>query len=212
MRFELSPAFDARLARAAFIDGTDALANIDAVSISAQVARVIGHRTTVYRASWALALLTEVYRVGMMHGSPLRLLQDERAFDAMHLLELAPRDATRQLREFAEVASAELLPHIQGPYTLGPTFDGSELCAADADVIANGILLDFKTSLGTKVSRPGGRSERLKLKDLHQVVAYALFDYSDSYLIHWVGLFRSVRASGLMGPCRATGEVSWPSG
>lgn len=189
MRFELLPSFDARLARAAFIDDADAVANIDAVIVAAQVARVIGDRTTVYRASWALALLTEVYRVGMMHGSPLRLLRDERAFDAMHLLELAPRDAIRQLRELVELASTELLPHLQEPYTLGPTFDGSELCAADADVISNGLLLDFKTSLGAKVSRPGGRSDCLKIKDLYQVVAYALFDHSDSYLIHRVGFY-----------------------
>ena len=69
------------------------------------------------------------------------------------------------------------------------TFDGSALCAADADVIANGLLLDFKTSLGAKVARPGGRSDRLDLTDLYQLLSYALFDYSDTYRIRRVGIY-----------------------
>jgi hypothetical protein len=181
--------FDARLARAAFLDDVDAVTNIDAVIVAAQVAVAVGDRTTVYQASWALALLTEVYRIGLMPGSPLRQLREDGTFNAMHLLGLASPDALHQLDELVEVASSELLPHIGGPYVLGPTFDGSALCSADADVIAGGFLLDFKTSLGAKVSRPGGRSDCLKLKDLHQLVSYALFDYSDSYRLHWVGIY-----------------------
>lgn len=144
-------------------------------------------------AEWRVCLSgpTRSWRAprGLMYGSPLRELRDDGTFDAMHLLELAPPDAIRQLGELVEIANAELIPHIGGPYVLGPTFDGSGLCAADADVIASGFLLDFKTSLGSKVSRPGGRSDCLKLKDLHQLVAYALFDYSDSHRIHRAGFY-----------------------
>lgn len=189
MRFELNPLYDADLARAAFRGNLQMVNEIDAVIVAAQVASGIGDHGTVHRASWALALLTEVYRVGPMPGSPLLELRASGSFTAQKLLDLAPADAVRQLDSLAEIARTAVLPQLEGPLHLGPTFDGSALCAADADVIANGFLLDFKTSLGAKVARPGGRSDRLDLTDLYQLVSYALFDYSDTYRIRRVGIY-----------------------
>ncbi len=189
MRFELEPLYDADLARAAFRSHPATVNEIDAVIVAAQVASSIGDRTTVYRAAWALALLTEVYRVGPMPGSPLLDLKATGGFTAQNLLALAPADAVRQLGSLAEIARTSVIPKLERPLYLGPTFDGSTLCAADADVIANGFLLDFKTSLGAKVARPGGRSDRLDLKDLYQLVSYALFDRSDTYRIRRVGIY-----------------------
>lgn len=91
MRFELDPLHDAVLARRAFLGDVDAVANIDAVIVAAQIAQSAGDPTTVYRASWALALLTEVYRVGFMYGSPLLELRADGTFMPCIFLSLLRR-------------------------------------------------------------------------------------------------------------------------
>lgn len=189
MRFALDPLYDASVARSAFLSNPAMVAEIDAVVIAAQVAAGLGDHGTVDRAAWALALLTEVYRVGLMPGSPIGELLEARSFRAQALLALAPEDAVRQLDELRAVSREVLVPRLSGPYRLGPTFDASDLCKADADVIAGSLLLDFKTSLGVKNARTGSRSDRLDLIDLYQVVGYALFDHSDRYNIGQVGIY-----------------------
>lgn len=189
MRFRLDHSYSADLARLAFRGDDDDLANIDAVIVAAQVAQSIGDRSSVFRASWALSLLTEVYRIGLPGGSPLAALRKESVFDAMHLLDLAPEDAIRQLESLTAVAETALIPNIVGPFRIGPIFDGSALCAADADIIAGDLLLDLKTRLGDKVKRAGGRSDTLRIQDLLQLVGYALFDRSDAYGIARVGIY-----------------------
>lgn len=189
MRFRIDSTYNAELARLAFFGREDELVNIEAVIVAAQVAQSIGYRSTVFRASWALSLLTEVYRVGLAGGSPLRALREDRVFDAEHLLGLAPDDALRQLDSLVSLAETALIPNIAGPFRIGPVFDGSALCAADADVIAGDLLLDLKTRLGAKVKREGGRSDTLRIQDLLQLVGYALFDRSDTYRIGRVGIY-----------------------
>jgi len=71
----------------------------------------------------------------------------------------------------------------------GPTFDGSALCAADADMIADGLLLDLKTRLGGRVKGPGGRADYLRIGDLRQLIGYLLFDHSDAHHIDRVGIY-----------------------
>ncbi|MEV4736313.1 MULTISPECIES: hypothetical protein [unclassified Microbacterium] len=188
-RFRLDHSYSADLARLAFLGDENDLANIDAVIVAAQVAQSIGDRSTVFRASWALSLLTEVYRIGLAGGSPLAALLKDATFDAMHLLELAPEDAIRQLDSLVTLAETALIPNIAGPFRIGPIFDGSALCAADADIIAGDLLLDLKTRLGDKVKRAGGRSDTLRIQDLLQLVGYALFDRSDTYRIARVGIY-----------------------
>lgn len=189
MRFRIDSTYNAELARLAFLGREDELANIEAVIVAAQVAQSIGDRSTAFRASWALSLLTEVYRVGLAGGSPLRALRVNRVFDEEHLLGLAPDDALRQLDSLVSLAETALIPNIAGPFRIGPIFDASGLCAADADVIAGDLLLDLKTRLGDKVKREGGRSDALRIQDLLQLVGYALFDRSDTYRIGRVGIY-----------------------
>jgi hypothetical protein len=105
------------------------------------------------------------------------------------LLSLAPADALRQLRELDPLAAERLVPHLRPPYALGPTFDGSLLCAADADLIADGLLLDLKTRLGVASTRPGGRATSLPRLDVYQLLAYAFFDWSDRYRITSIGIY-----------------------
>lgn len=143
------------------------------------------------RSSWALALCTEVYRVGLMPGSPLLPLLQGRQFNAPALLSLAPEGAMLQLRDLYRVAQERLLPTILPAERLhlGPTFDGSTLCPADADLVHDGRLLDIKTHLGSKNAKTGVRFDSLALTDLYQVLAYVLFDRSDTYCIRSLGVY-----------------------
>lgn len=141
------------------------------------------------RACWALALTTEVYRVGLIPGSPIAQLLNANQFTPEALLALTPAGALRQMDELRTLAGTQLRPHLNPPFALGPTFDGSNYCAADADLIAGGMLLDIKTRLGTKNPRTGVRSDSLPLSDVHQLLAYTFFDYSDRYKIDMVGIY-----------------------
>jgi len=116
------------------------------------------------RACWALALLTEMYRnpVAAMNG-PLGALGSRRA-SGSSLLSLATPAAVTQLARYRAVFEADLLPQLvrrPGRWFLGPTFTGSALMKADADLIVAGLLLDLKTdskfSLGIRsCSRSSG--------------------------------------------------------
>jgi hypothetical protein len=134
------------------------------------------------RACWALALLTEMFRNPMaaMNG-PLSAF-GSRQVSGNSLLSLAPPAALSQLAGFRSVFETDLLPRLAsypGQWHLGPTFTGSALMNADADLITAGLLLDLKTdskfSLGVTV--------------LFQVIGYALLDFDDAYQLTEVGVF-----------------------
>ncbi|GGK60941.1 hypothetical protein [Nocardia camponoti] len=141
------------------------------------------------RACWALALCTDVYRRGLLRDSALASLLEAGRFDPASLLSLAPPDAIRQLWELRGVADQHFLPKLRPPFYPGPTFDASKLVNADADLIADGLLIDIKTHLGAKNARTGLRSDSLSTVDLYQVITYALFDHSDTYRINEVGIY-----------------------
>ncbi len=204
IRFTLDPDHKPVVAVQAFLDKPPLLLAVVQVVEAAHTSMTGADDADVLaRASWALALCTEVCRVGgVLPGSPLAVLLQQREFTARALLALAPGGAIRQLRELHKVAEERLLPTIL-PATrldLGPTFDGSTLCPADADLIHDGRLLDIKTHLGTPNKRTGVRSGGLSLIDLYQVLAYALFDRSDAYALRSLGIY-SARYGAL---------VTWP--
>jgi hypothetical protein len=135
------------------------------------------------RSCWALALLTEAFRGGLMIAArgTLGQFRDGRVSDE-GLLGLAPPAGLAQLAVFRHVFETALLPQLAaraGPWALGPTFVGSALIRADADLIAAGLLLELKTS--AKLS--------LGITDLLQVVGYALLDFEDDYRIAELGIF-----------------------
>jgi hypothetical protein len=136
------------------------------------------------RAAWALALLTEVYRAGPMAlaAGPLGQVPVG-SVTADDLLGLAPSAGLDQLARFRQVFETALLPRLatrQGPWAIGPVFTGSTVMNADADLIAAGLLLDLKTA----AARPS-----LGVKDMCQLIGYALLDFDDEYQITDVGLF-----------------------
>ena len=72
---------------------------------------------------------------------------------------------------------------------LNPTFDGSRnVGGADADLIANGTLIELKTTRQDKFER---------IDHLCQLLGYALLDFSDTYASSRGYLPRSARAHDL---------------
>ena len=135
------------------------------------------------RACWVLALLTEVYRGGPAWAwqGPLGRFRGRRP-SVTELLALAPPAAVGQLGQFRAVFESALLPALAnrpGTWAIGPTLAGSALIAADADLIAGGLLADLKTS--QKLS--------LGVTDLFQLLGYALLDYDDEFGVSTVGIF-----------------------
>ncbi|MEW2144198.1 hypothetical protein AB0869_15440 [Micromonospora vinacea] len=77
----------------------------------------------VARACWALALLTDLYRVGPTPGSPLMALAP-RSITAEKLLDLAPPAALDELQTLRAFAKQSLLPSLStrhGAWALPPS-------------------------------------------------------------------------------------------
>lgn len=155
------------------------------------------------RACWALALCVQVYRDGGIgpDSALYRLVRADR-FTVPDLESVASGAAVTELVRLDELARGRLVPHLRRPWHLGPTFDASALCAADADLIADHLLIDIKTRLGPADPRTGIRSDRLPSADIRQLVSYALFDTSDRYGVRAIGIY-SARYGEL---------VTWPLG
>jgi hypothetical protein len=65
-------------------------------------------------------------------------------------------------------------------FVLAPTFDGSiDVGGADADLIVDGVLIDFKSTAKCKLTSA----------ILRQLIGYWLLDYSDRYAVKRVGVF-----------------------
>jgi hypothetical protein len=146
---------------------------------------------TLLRGCWALGLLTQVFRLGEIRpGSDLAKLDFDRVC-AADLLALTPPPALEELRHLCSLTRSALLPAVanrRGPWAIGPTFEGSKLMRADADLIARGLLVELKTNLGDKRA-DGTRRASLDGSTLHQVLGYVLLDFPDEFAIDEVGLY-----------------------
>ncbi|MER5337952.1 hypothetical protein [Micromonospora sp. NPDC002717] len=144
------------------------------------------------RACWALALLTDLYRVGPAAGSPAMALAS-RSITAEKLLDLASPEAVEELRALRASAERVILPSLaarRGAWALGPTFAGSSLMNADADLIAAGLLLELKTGLGSK-RRDGTRRSSLAAPTIMQLLGYVLLEFADEFAIETVGVYNA---------------------
>ncbi|HKT03469.1 MAG TPA: hypothetical protein VJT31_28410 [Rugosimonospora sp.] len=121
------------------------------------------------RVCYALALLVELYRALSVEGSRLqRLTATSQAED---LLGLANDDEVADLIAMQALARQHLLPHLPpGPVATGMTFDGSRDLAGDADLIAGGLLVEFKASRGGTPRKDGTRRASLARTDLYQLI------------------------------------------
>ncbi|MBL9007476.1 MAG: hypothetical protein JNJ46_24680 [Myxococcales bacterium] len=135
------------------------------------------------KACWALALLTEVRRAGLrvLERGPLAQFRG-RTVSGAELLALASPAAIDQLVRLRGVFETSLLPQLvqqKGPWSIGPTFVGSKLLSADADLIIGGFLFELKVRT----------RHELQVQDLFQLVGYALLDFDDRYRLTDVAIF-----------------------
>jgi hypothetical protein len=162
-------------------------------SDAASEARTAPAPETLLRAAWVFALCTELYRLGTIPpGSPLEAVWHEDRFTADNLMALAPTNCLEQLRDMHALAITNLYAHLPNPaaqVALGPTFSASSLCAADADMIVDGCLLEMKTRQGRADRKTGIRRDDLPATDLYQLLGYLLFDHGDKYRITSVGYY-----------------------
>ncbi len=154
------------------------------------------------RACYALALYTEVFRGGPRRGSPLLGLT--RGAGLGDLLGLASDAEVSDLLALITAARQVLLPAVGArgaPLHIGPRFAGAaDVGGADADVIARGLLVEWKVNLGDR--RDGRRRCSLRQKVIHQLLGYLLLDYDDAYRIDALGIYAA----------RYACLVTWPLG
>lgn len=170
--------------------GTMPPARTSAATFTGPVAGSTIEPELLARGCWALALLTEFYRAGPAAAAngPLGHLDAASTPDLLALASPAAIDQLTQLRRVLEQALLPGLATRHGTWALGPTFTGSALLKADADLIAAGLLLEVKTSQGAR--RPDGtRRAALDKLDLLQLIGYALLDFNDDYQITELGIF-----------------------
>ncbi|MFI6162990.1 hypothetical protein ACIA59_23945 [Micromonospora haikouensis] len=140
------------------------------------------------RVCYALALLVELYRApSVEHSRLMRLTESSGAAD---VLALATDAEVTDMVAMRDLAVERLLPGLPaGPVTTGMTFDGSADLNADADLIAGGMLVDFKAGQGGKPRADGTRAASLARIDLDQLLGYTLMDYSNQYGLHTIAVY-----------------------
>ncbi|UKY55622.1 hypothetical protein [Streptomyces inhibens] len=125
----------------------------------------------------------------------IMVLSDPRAFSLTGLLELPNRDMVSdvvdQLYQAADSPLQDLRARTWPEDCIpGPTFPDTRL-TADADLIADGILIDFKSTR---------HPHMLRKADAWQLLGYLLLDTADHHRIDTVGLHLT----------RSDTLVSWP--
>lgn len=173
--------------------------------------------TLIEAAAWAYALAIEAYRSPVTPYAIADLLDAKGGYNEHDLLAIASAEAVEELASLEAIAVTNLYPHLGTPpepdpsiehgwrraaawtdpnpttgdarRRFGPTFVASRLCQADADLIHDGTLYEFKTRLGTKKKPTGERVDALQLIDLYQAITYALFDTRDEFGITTIAVY-----------------------
>ena len=124
-----------------------------------------------------LALLEEVFRVGLMPNSPLTSCKFD---DAESVVAIAQPHWLDDLRVLSWKFYDSFNHLLTLPYVLNPMFDGSvDVGGADADLIVAGTLIDIKTSV----------KQEIQADWIWQLLGYVLLDYSDVHRINSIGLY-----------------------
>ncbi|CAN7295565.1 hypothetical protein LJR186_001481 [Microbacterium foliorum] len=153
-----------------------------------------GDRATIddfYKAVWVLAELGAIVRSGYSNpeGKLEQVIKAAPGFD--ELLDITPTDGIRQLRELEAVAAEQLYPYLHDPVTVSASFPAvREIVQAESDIVAGGILLDYKTGAGAPHKTTGARAFFPSDADIFQILGYALMDDpNDGYGITAAGLY-----------------------
>ena len=142
---------------------------------------------TLARFCLVLAAFEAVYRAGVW---PPPYFGESPPESPEALLALVPEDWVADAAALG-AAFAERYPSWHGAdAVLNPEFAGAaDVGGADGDFIADGCLWEIKTT-----------KDRVKGRDLHQLLGYSLLDYEDEYAIDRVGVLLP----------RQNTQVSWP--
>lgn len=96
------------------------------------------------------------------------------------VLQIAPAHWIDDLCDMSELFYDQMGGRFTEHAVLNPTFDGSAYVGgADADVILDSCLIDFKTTIHAKIEGSG----------LYQLLGYSLLDFSNQYGIERVGFY-----------------------
>lgn len=175
----------------------------------AELASLVGlandpDRETQARAAWGLALCVSAFRAGAAIAPRIPELVRSREFSAPLMMTEAPPEAVAELTALRELIEERLMSRLEPPTVFGPLFDLSrpgdgQRIAAEADLISGGMLVDVKSNLAPK-TKAGDRPDVLRPEHIHQLLGYALLDYSDAYEIQSLAIY-SARYGSL---------IDWP--
>lgn len=143
-----------------------------------------------YQCVWVLAELASIIRAGYSHpDSPLaKVLRGKPGLEQLY--SVVPPDGIRQLRAMEALAEEYLYPHLDQPIIASASFPAAaELVQAEADLIAGGMLLDYKTTIGTLRKNVQARVFLPSAIDIYQILGYGLMDTDDGYGVDTVGLY-----------------------
>jgi hypothetical protein len=162
----------------AAIAGMHLLTNLK--SISADPERCI-------RAAVALGWFDSIYHSSgiALVGSPVN--ECKVGGNSESLLALVPDRIVQQVTALARLAGARIGTLLGGPAVRFQTRLNHRTAWGDIDVVAGGVLLDVKTSLGGV--RKSGRQFALSKSMLRQILGYALLDLDDELGISGVGIY-----------------------
>jgi hypothetical protein len=151
----------------------------------------IAEEESLCRHCFILALFDEIARAPWSRGdSPLFSLRPRAGLD--DLLAVAQAPWVEDIRAMSHLFYDRHPYLLDLPAVLNPVFGRSDvaLSGADADIILDGCLIDFKATINPKFERDW----------LYQILGYAFLDFEDSYRIHSVGLYMA----------RQGALVQWP--
>ncbi len=176
-------------------DGTVARPNVDVFANSLRdalmevspVKRRLGRSEEELLARYCivLSLYEMIFRSGGRVPEPLRLQSTASPWVATTVDDLLAIPQSHWIDDLCTLSWAfydDNADVLERPVILNPTFDGSaSVGGADADMIVDDCLVDFKLTID---------SELKKLGDwLYQLLGYTLLDYRETYRIRGVALY-----------------------
>ncbi|MGW5263398.1 hypothetical protein ACWEQG_20690 [Microbispora sp. NPDC004025] len=121
---------------------------------------------------------------------------DAESFDFERMLQIATPALVNDLLAQLHAAEDSPLDQLRAQCAedtclSGPVFEGSALISADADLIADGILIDFKSTRNVHI---------FSQATIQQLLGHVLLDLNDQYSIDSVGVYLT----------RAAALITWP--
>lgn len=179
--WELDPAPGGHIAGRSSVD---LLSYVDEPAIVEQFGRTIDEPPSeltadeAARVAWIAGLLDRAFRSGRSDDPHLDRLRPAESWE--QLLARVPDACANDISTVATACLPLIEPHRSAGVRIAPTFAGSlAVGGADADYITgDGLLVDVKAT----------KDPKLRLRDLQQIVCYALLDWTDEHDIGAVGI------------------------